>query len=63
MLTYLSLCVAACRAHGVEILDGVYTNPDPRAYPISSYSYMIIPTGKDDPRMTTAKRQTIWKRH
>lgn len=42
-----------------QILDGVYANPDPRAYPISSYSYMIIPTGKDDPRMTTAKRQTL----
>ncbi|MEO6509385.1 MAG: phosphate ABC transporter substrate-binding protein PstS [Nocardioides sp.] len=40
-------------------LDGVYTNPDSRAYPISSYSYMIIPTGADDPRMTTAKRQTL----
>lgn len=26
MLTYLSLCVAACRAHGVEILDGVYND-------------------------------------
>jgi phosphate transport system substrate-binding protein len=23
--------------------DGVYVNPDPRAYPLSSYSYMIIP--------------------
>ena len=32
-----------------QILDGVYTNPDPRAYPISSYSYMIIPTGADRP--------------
>ncbi len=42
-----------------QILDGVYTNPDPRAYPISSYSYMIIPTDADDPRMTTAKRQTL----
>lgn len=42
-----------------QILDGVYSNPDPRAYPISSYSYMIIPTGADDPRMTTAKRQTL----
>lgn len=42
-----------------QILDGVYNNPDPRAYPISSYSYMIIPTGKDDPRMSTAKRQTL----
>jgi citrate lyase subunit beta/citryl-CoA lyase len=26
MLAYLSLCVAACRAHGVEILDGVYND-------------------------------------
>ncbi|GAA4378155.1 substrate-binding domain-containing protein [Nocardioides caricicola] len=42
-----------------QILDGVYDNPDPRAYPISSYSYMIIPTGEDDPRMSTAKRQTL----
>lgn len=42
-----------------QILDGVYTNPDPRAYPISSYSYMIIPTGADDQRMTTSKRQTL----
>lgn len=25
-------------------LTGVYTNPDPRSYPLSSYSYMIIPT-------------------
>ncbi len=25
-------------------LAGVYTNPDPRVYPLSSYSYMIVPT-------------------
>jgi phosphate transport system substrate-binding protein len=42
-----------------QILDDVYSNPDPRAYPISSYSYMIIPTGASDSRMTTAKRQTL----
>jgi len=42
-----------------QILDDVYSNPDPRAYPISSYSYMIIPTGSADSRMTTAKRQSI----
>lgn len=42
-----------------QVLDDVFTNPDPRAYPISSYSYMIIPTGAADTRMTTAKRQTI----
>jgi hypothetical protein len=28
-------------------LSGVYTNPDPRTYPLSSYSYMILPTTTD----------------
>ncbi|MDN4172043.1 phosphate ABC transporter substrate-binding protein PstS [Nocardioides sp. SOB77] len=42
-----------------QVLDGVYTATDPRAYPLSSYSYMIIPTGASDPRMSTAKRQTL----
>lgn len=42
-----------------SILDGVYTASDPRAYPLSSYSYMLLPTGKNDQRMTTSKRQTI----
>lgn len=27
-----------------QILDGVYNNRDPRTYPLSSYSYMIVPT-------------------
>ncbi len=26
---------------------------------MSSYSYMVIPTGHDDSKMTTAKRQTL----
>lgn len=42
-----------------QILDGVYNATDPRAYPLSSYSYMLLPTGADDQRMTTAKRQTL----
>lgn len=42
-----------------QILDGVYRATDPRAYPLSSYSYMIIPTAANDRRMTTAKRQTL----
>jgi phosphate transport system substrate-binding protein len=25
-------------------LESVYSNPDPRAYPMSSYSYMVVPT-------------------
>ena len=43
----------------LQNLDQVYTHPDKRAYPLSSYSYMIIPTSSSDPRMTTAKRQTL----
>ncbi|MFF2051041.1 phosphate ABC transporter substrate-binding protein PstS [Leifsonia sp. NPDC058194] len=27
-----------------QILDGVYNGADPRTYPLSSYSYMIVPT-------------------
>lgn len=27
-----------------QILDGVYDNADARAYPLSSYSYMVLPT-------------------
>ena len=40
-------------------LDEVYTYKDSRSYPISSYSYMIIPTSSKDQRMTVAKRQTL----
>jgi len=43
----------------LQNLDDVYRYNDPRTYPLSSYSYMIIPTAADDVRMTTAKRQTI----
>jgi len=42
-----------------QILDGVYTASDARAYPLSSYSYMLLPTGANDRRMTTSKRQTL----
>ncbi len=42
-----------------QVLDDVYHATDSRAYPLSSYSYMIIPTGAGDTRMTTAKRQTL----
>jgi ABC-type phosphate transport system substrate-binding protein len=45
----------------LQNLDNVYGYTDPRTYPLSSYSYMIIPTGKTPPetKMTTAKRQTL----
>jgi len=42
------VAIALTRAHinadRTQNLLDVYTNPDPRAYPISSYSYMIAPT-------------------
>jgi phosphate transport system substrate-binding protein len=40
-------------------LNPVYDSTDRRAYPLSSYSSMLIPTSATDPRMTTAKRQTV----
>ena len=43
----------------LQKLQNVFTNPDPRTYPMSSYSYAIIPTSATDQKMTTAKRQTI----
>jgi phosphate transport system substrate-binding protein len=43
----------------LQNLSKVYTNPDKRAYAMSSYSYMIIPTSSTDPRMSTPKRQTL----
>ena len=43
----------------LQNLDKVYTYNDKRTYPLSSYSYMIIPTSATDTRMTTAKRQTL----
>jgi len=45
----------------IQKLDNVYVYNDPRTYPLSSYSYMILPTGTNtqDPRLTTAKRQTL----
>ncbi len=45
----------------IENLSQVYTYNDPRTYPMSSYSYMILPTGvaPADRRMSTLKRQTL----
>jgi phosphate transport system substrate-binding protein len=35
---------SASSAYLTQILDGVYNSTDRRAYPLSSYSYMIVPT-------------------
>jgi phosphate transport system substrate-binding protein len=39
-----------------QVLDDVYTNDDKRTYPLSSYSYMIIPTSVDGKLDTNAGR-------
>ncbi|WP_203825133.1 phosphate ABC transporter substrate-binding protein PstS [Actinoplanes palleronii] len=39
-------------------LNGVYAYDDPRTYPLSSYSYMLVPTVQTD-RFTTTKGQTL----
>lgn len=41
-----------------QLLDGVYDNPDRRAYPLSSYSYMVIPTAAEG-SFNTAKGKTL----
>jgi len=45
----------------LQNLTDVYTDTDPRTYPLSSYVYMIEPTGTSgtDASETTAKRQSI----
>lgn len=39
-------------------LANVYTDPDPRVYPLSSYSYMILPTSTESP-FTADKGRTL----
>jgi phosphate transport system substrate-binding protein len=43
----------------LQDLHNVYDYSDPRTYPMSSYSYGIIPTSSTDTTMTTGKRQTL----
>lgn len=40
-----ALAKATLNSDRTQNLEGVYTNPDAIAYPISSYSYMIVPKG------------------
>lgn len=41
-----------------QVLDNVYTFHDPRVYPLSSYSYMILPTKVEKP-LTADKGRTL----
>ncbi len=42
-----------------QILDGVYNSTDPRTYPLSSYSYMIVPTALGGKTFTAQKGSTL----
>src|SRR5207248_5098175 len=59
-----ALTKAELRPDLSQKLDGVYTNPDPKTYPISAYSYIMMPctTGRDTCRGgydATGKTDTI----
>ncbi|MBA3744024.1 phosphate ABC transporter substrate-binding protein PstS [Sporichthya sp.] len=45
----VALLGATINADLTQNLVGVYDNPDKRAYPLSSYSYMIVPTKIEGP--------------
>jgi len=57
----------ASKDYLLQNLNRVYTFNDPRAYPLASYSYTIMPTANSDPRMAVpsgqfpAKWQTLAK--
>lgn len=55
----VALTRATIRKDLTQDLTGVYRSSDKRAYPLSSYSYLLLPTGAKDPRMRTNKRQAL----
>jgi hypothetical protein len=59
-----NVAIALQRAHinpdRTQVLHDVYRNPDARAYPVSSYSYMIVPTSTVA-GFTPAKGDTLGK--
>jgi phosphate transport system substrate-binding protein len=56
----IALTKATLNADLTQNLQGVYTNPDARAYPVSSYSYLIVPTTTARP-FSTEKGTTLSK--
>jgi phosphate ABC transporter phosphate-binding protein len=54
----VALTQAKINSDLTQNLLSVYTNPDPRAYPMSSYSYMVVPTTTAAP-FNTDKGRTL----
>jgi phosphate transport system substrate-binding protein len=55
----VALTKAIINADHTQNLLGVYANPDVRAYPMSSYSYMIVPTAPATSPMDVSKGATL----
>ena len=55
----VALTKTVIRADLTSDLSGVYANPDKRTYPLSSYSYMILPTDNNGGRFTNEKGATL----
>jgi phosphate transport system substrate-binding protein len=56
----IALQAASINPDGTQVLGGVYANVDPRTYPVSSYSYMIVPTTTARP-FSTEKGEVLGK--
>lgn len=54
----VALLGARINDDGTQVLSGVYSNSDARAYPVSSYSYMIVPISEASP-FSAAKGPTL----
>ena len=54
----MALTKAKINTDLTQNLESVYTNRDPRAYPMSSYSYMVVPTTTAAP-FNTDKGKTL----
>jgi len=54
----VALTKAKINSDLTENLESVYSNPDPRTYPMSSYSYMVVPTSTAAP-FNTDKGRTL----
>ncbi|MCW2751632.1 MAG: pstS [Aeromicrobium sp.] len=54
----VALTKAKINTNLTQNLESVYTNRDPRAYPMSSYSYMVLPTSTAKP-FNTDKGKTL----
>ncbi len=56
----IALSRARINPDRTQVLDDVYRNPDPRSYPVSSYSYMIVPISTAG-KFTPGKGETLGK--